>query len=486
MSGEKLLWGGRFSRRPAETARDFSSSLDVDRRMAGCDVRGSIAHARMLAHSGIITDGEARLIVTGLLEVGDELAEGSFVFEPSDEDIHTAVERRLYEKIGNPAGKLHTGRSRNDQVALDEKLYLRDFIDRLQSSLAGLQSSLLCLAAKNRSVIMPFYTHLQPAQPSLFGHWALAYVEMFQRDRERVGDARKRVNISPLGAGAGAGSSLPLDPAFTARELGFDGFFRNSIDAVSDRDALIEVMMAMALIAVHLSRLCEELVLWSSREFNFIEIDQRYCTGSSALPQKKNPDMAELARGKTGAVFGGLFALLTVLKGLPLAYNRDLQEDKAPFFTAADNLLGSLEVITEMIPGTRVNRRAMAEAVEEGFSSAFDLAEFLVRGGVPFREAHRVIGALVRYCRRRNKKPRALSLAELKRFSPLFTREARSLMSARASLEHRRTPGSPSPEMVERELAAWFRRLEAGKSVPPGDAGDRSPGNKTRRSRARR
>lgn len=466
MKKGRMLWGGRFSRGLDEAARLFSSSLDRDIRLAACDVAGSIAHAAMLESCGLLTHREAVEIREGLEQVGRELAASEFVFHESDEDIHTAVERRLGELAGPVSGKLHTGRSRNDQVALDERLYLRDFCDRFDARLAGIQAGLLGVARANRLVVMPAYTHLQPSQPILFSHWALAYIEMFQRDRERLADLRRRVNVSPLGAGAGAGSSLPLDPAETARLLGFEGVFANSLDAVSDRDPLVETLSVMALCAVHLSRLSEELVLWSSREFNFIEIEQRFCTGSSALPQKKNPDMVELARGRTGPVIGALNSLLVTLKGLPLSYNRDLQEDKAPFFAAEDALLPSLEIVARLLPGIRVNREAMLRAVIEGQSTAIDLAEALVRRGVPFREAHHIVGRVVRHCLAAGKPLEEITLAELRAFSRFFDRAARESLKPRVSLRNRLTPGSPNPGRVDAALRAWAARLEADGERP--------------------
>jgi len=451
----RKLWGGRFDRRPAAKTEAFSSSLSVDSRLAQYDVEGSIAHCRMLAHAGIIEKPESEKIIKSLSEIRAALEDDRFLFEPSDEDIHTAVERALYEKIGVLAGKLHTGRSRNDQIVLDERLYVRGLLADLDQGLRGLQKSLLVWVQKNPKAILPAFTHLQHSQAILFGHWGLAYLEMFQRDRDRLADAGRRVNVLPLGASAGAGSSLPLDPDYTAKLLGFSGIFANSLDAVSDRDFLLEVLADLSIVAVHLSRLCEELVLWSSSEFNFIEIDQRYCTGSSALPQKKNPDIPELVRGKAGVVFGGLVALLTTMKSLPLSYNRDLQEDKPPFFNAADAVLSSLEVLAEMIPHTRVNAAVMRRAAETGHVTALDLSEFLVRRGMPFREAHGVVGGVVRQCLAQNKPLAGLSLAELKKHSRLFTREAKNLLSATESVKHRLSPGSSNPDQVAVKIKEW-------------------------------
>jgi argininosuccinate lyase len=456
----KKLWGGRFNQKPAQAAEAFSNSLDVDQRLAEYDVEGSIAHAKMLEHAGLLSGTEAKKMVVGLAEIKTELENETFVFEPSDEDIHTAVERRLYEKIGDLAGKLHTGRSRNDQIVLDERLYVRDLLNQLDAKIKNLQKALLVWTNRYPNLIMPAFTHLQHSQPVLFSHWVLAYLEMFQRDRDRLSDALVRVNVSPLGAGAGGGSSLPLEPEYTAKLLGFPKIFANSLDAVSDRDFLIEVLAGLALVSVHLSRICEEMVLWSSAEFNYLDISAEYCTGSSALPQKKNPDMPELIRGKTGVVFGGLIGLLTTLKGLPLSYNRDLQEDKAPFFAAADAVLNSLEILASVILKTRVNIRAVEKSVETGYLDAFDLAEFLVKKGMPFREAHQVVGKAVKYADAKKKNLANLSLAQLKQFSKLFDQKVKQVLSAKNSVRNRKTAGSTNPNLVSVQLRKWAKLLE--------------------------
>lgn len=466
MTKNKKMWGGRFSRKPASEVESFSTSIAVDYRLARYDIAGSIAHAKMLAKVGIIKEAEAEKIIAGLSEVKAEIEGNRFSTEPGDEDIHTAIERRLYEKIGEQAGKLHTGRSRNDQIALDERLYVKDLIGQLDQRLKSLQQACLLWLKKYPKVIMPAFTHLQHSQVILFSHWVLAYLEMFQRDRERLRDALNRVDVSPLGAGAGGGSSLPLDPEYSAKLLGFGKVFTNSLDAVSDRDFLVEVLADLSLIAVHLSRFCEELVLWSTKEFNYIEIDQRYCTGSSALPQKKNPDIPELVRGKTGLVLGSLMSLLTTLKGLPLSYNRDLQEDKAPFFASADTVLDSLAIISEMIPKIKVNTKAMEKAAESGYPTAIDLAEYLVKKGVSFREAHRIVGAVIKYCDKKNKGfstskgLSALSLPEMKRFSRFFSQDVRKVLSPKDSISNRCTPGSPNPETVCARIQNWTEALK--------------------------
>jgi len=456
----KRLWGSRFDQRPAQAAEEFSNSLNVDQRLAKYDVEGSIAHAKMLENVGLLNGTEAKKMVVGLSEIKTELENETFVFKPSDEDIHTAVERRLYEKIGALAGKLHTGRSRNDQVVLDERLYVRDLITRLDGKIKELQKAFLAWANKYPNLIMPAFTHLQHSQPILFSHWVLAYLEMFQRDRDRLSDALVRVNVSPLGAGAGGGSSLPLKPEYTAKLLGFPKIFANSLDAVSDRDFLIEVLSNLALVSVHLSRISEEMVLWSSAEFNYLDISTEYCTGSSALPQKKNPDIPELIRGKTGTVFGGLISLLTTLKGLPLSYNRDLQEDKAPFFAASDTVLNSLEILASVILKIRINIGAVEKSVEIGYLDAFDLAEFLVKKGLPFREAHQVVGKVVKYADAKKKNLSNLSLAQLKQFSKLFDQKVEQILSAKNSVRNRKTAGSTNPKLVAGQIEKWSKLLE--------------------------
>ncbi len=459
MKGQ-MMWGGRFKRKPTAQTIGFSASLPVDARLGKYDIQGSIAHVKMLRKVGLLKEEEAKKILQGLTEIGKELERGDFLFKPSDEDIHTAVERRLSEKVGKEvAGKLHTGRSRNDQIALDERLYVRDLLSQIDGYLRKLQQALLLWAKRYREVIMPAFTHLQHSQAILFAHWVLAYMEMFERDRQRLAEVRKRVNVSPLGAGAGGGSSLPLDPTYPAKLLKFETLFSNSLDAVSDRDFLVEVVAVSALIAVHLSRLCEELVLWSNEEFGYLKIDERYCTGSSALPQKKNPDIPELVRGKTGCVFGALVSLLTTLKGLPLSYNRDLQEDKAPFFVATDTVRDCLKICAEMIPSIQVDAERMRQSAERGYATAIDLAEFMVGKGVPFRQAHEIVGKIVKYCQAKGKCLEDLSLSELKKFSPLFREEVLEVLSPQGSVQKRKTHGSPNPKLVSEQLEKWAKAL---------------------------
>ena len=388
-------WGGRFTEATNQLVEEFTASVPYDWRLYPYDIAGSRAHAAMLAKTGIITKKDSARIIRGLGDVLKELVSGSFSFSIALEDIHMNIESRLIEKIGPVGGKLHTARSRNDQVALDIRMYLRDEIAEIHDLLGALQKVLVGLADMHRDVVLPGYTHLQRAQPVLLGHHLLAYYEMFERDRDRLTDCFRRVNILPLGAGALAGTVLPIDRRFVARQLGFSGLCENSMDAVSDRDFAIEFAADCAQIMMHLSRLCEELVIWSSAEFGFITLPDAFTTGSSIMPQKKNPDVAELARGKTGRVYGSLMALLTIMKGLPLAYNRDMQEDKEPLFDAGDTVTLSLAVLAEMLKGIEVRREVMRRAAGDGFITATDLADYLVRKGMPFRQAHEVVGKAV-------------------------------------------------------------------------------------------
>jgi argininosuccinate lyase len=446
------LWGGRFGAATADAVEAFTASVDIDARLYRHDIAGSIAHAKMLARQRIITARDGRKIVRGLKAVEREINQGRFRFSPADEDVHMNVERRLTEKIGASGGKLHTARSRNDQVALDMRLFLRDELTAILESLAGLKREFARAAKRNIDVLMPGYTHLQPAQPVLFAHHWLAYCEMFERDEERFAGCRERVNVMPLGSGALAGTTLPIDRAYVARLLGFPRISRNSIDAVSDRDFILEFLSASAILFVHLSRLAEELILWSSQEFGFVELPDRYCTGSSMMPQKKNPDVPELIRGKTGRVFGHLNALLTIMKGLPLAYNRDLQEDKTPLFDTVDTVKSSLEMAREIVRGMKVNRRRMLSAARNGFMNATDLADYLVRRGLPFRAAHGVVGKIVRHCIERGRRIEELPLSELKRFSARFERDVYRYLSVESMVQRRRSPGGTARFNVLRRL----------------------------------
>ncbi len=461
------IWKGRFQGGLHPEALRFSTSLPVDRRLYEEDIDGSQAHARMLARQKIISATDARTIVRGLEKIRKEIRSGTFdplAQKTGDgrfvaEDIHMAIESRLITLVGDPGGRLHTARSRNDQIALDERLYLRTTIALVSDRVRGLQRALVQLARRYQSVVMPGYTHLQHGQPMLFAHHLLAYVEMLERDHARFADCRRRALRSPLGAGALAGSAFPIDRAAVAKDLGFDGIVENSVDAVSDRDALLEFLSGAAIVMMHLSRLAEELVLWSTREWGFVEIGDSFATGSSIMPQKKNPDMAELVRGKTGRVYGDLVALLTTMKGLPLAYNRDLQEDKEPLFDAADTVASSLQIMALMIPSITVHGFRFEKDLVSDFSTATDLADFLVRKGMPFRAAHAVVGTIVRTSGEQGKGLEALTLQELTRHSELFTEEALELLDPRTSVRAKRSAGSTSPEEVRKALARWDRAL---------------------------
>ena len=446
------LWGGRFTSRTARSVEAFTASINVDYRLYRHDIRGSIAHARMLAKQRIISAHDARKIVRGLQAIEREIESGRFAFSPADEDIHMNIERRLVEKIGAAGGKLHTARSRNDQVALDMRLYLREEVGSIVQSLRALQQELARAAKKHLDVVMPGYTHLQRAQPVLFSHHLFAYFDMFERDRERFLSGLERINVLPLGAGALAGTTFPIDRNYVAKLLDFPRVSKNSIDTVSDRDFILEFLSASAILFVHLSRLAEEMILWSSQEFGFVELPDRYCTGSSMMPQKKNPDVPELIRGKTGRVFGHLQSLLTTMKGLPLAYNRDLQEDKIPLFDTVDTVRASLEIIRELIAEMKISKEAMLAATRDGFMNATDLADYLVRRGLPFRTAHEVAGKVVRYCVDRKRRIEELSLAEFNRFSDKIGKDIHNYLSAEAGIGRRRAPGGTARRNVLRRL----------------------------------
>jgi argininosuccinate lyase len=413
---------------------------------------GSIAHAKMLAKQRIISSSDAGKIVRGLQAIEREIENGKFAFSAADEDIHMNIERRLSERIGSAGGKLHTARSRNDQVALDMRLFLRDEVKLILDALAALRQELAKAAQKHLDVIMPGYTHLQRAQPVLFAHHLLAYVEMFERDSERFADGLERINVLPLGSGALAGTTFPIDRNYVAKLLGFRRISKNSIDAVSDRDFLLEFLAAASILFVHLSRIADELVLWSSQEFGFIELPDGYCTGSSMMPQKKNPDVPELIRGKTGRVFGHLHALLTIMKGLPLAYNRDLQEDKLPLFDTVDTVKASVTMMSEIVAGIKVRRERMQRAVEDGFMNATDVADYLAERGVPFRDAHEITGRLVQFCLANHKRIDDLSLDEFKRFSAKFDKSIYDYLQVEAVVARRSALGGTARQNVLRRL----------------------------------
>jgi argininosuccinate lyase len=448
----KKLWGGRFAAGTTNSVEAFTASVDVDSRLYRHDIAGSIAHAKMLARQRIIPARDARKIIRGLKGIEQEIASGKFVFSSADEDIHMNIERRLSEKIGAAGKKLHTARSRNDQVALDMRLFLREEIATIIDSLQLLQRELTGAAKKNLDVIMPGYTHLQRAQPVRFAHHLLAYYEMFERDRERFLSCLDRINVLPLGAGALAGTSFPIDRNYVAKLLGFPRVSKNSIDTVSDRDFILEFVSVAAIMFVHLSRLAEELVLWSSQEFGFVELPDRYCTGSSMMPQKKNPDVPELVRGKAGRVFGHLQALLTIMKGLPLAYNRDLQEDKIPLFDTVDTVKTSVRIMAEIIHGMEVRKDRMLMAAQDGFMNATDLADYLVERGVPFRDAHAISGRIVRHCVAKGCRIGQLSLKDLKGFSKRIDKDIYGFLSTESVVNRRRAFGGTARGNVMRRL----------------------------------
>lgn len=453
-------WGGRFTEATDSLVEAFTASVEFDKRLAPYDVRGSIAHARMLGETGIVTKKEAAAMERSLREILDEIESGSFEFDPALEDVHMNIEARLIEKLGDVGAKLHTARSRNDQVALDLRMFLKDAIGETAAALRRLQGSLVAVAEANLDVSIPGYTHLQHGQLVLLAHHVLAYVEMFERDAGRLADALRRVDVMPLGACAVAGTTLPIDREMVARELGFSTVARNSVDAVSDRDFAIEYLADVALIGVHLSRLGEELVLWSTKEFGFITLGEAFCTGSSMLPQKRNPDVPELVRGLSGQLIGKLVALLTTLKGLPLSYNRDLQHDKQLVFQSTDIVLSSLEVMARMLPTLRVNCDAVARALEDDSILAVDVAEYLVRKGVPFRRAHEIVGRVVAAAERGEKKLKELGLDELRAHADVFDADVYEVLDVEGSLERKASAGSTAPAMVRKEVRRWKRRLE--------------------------
>jgi argininosuccinate lyase len=460
MSTNKM-WGGRFAEGPAAAMQDITPSIDFDNRLAEQDIACSRAHAAMLAARGIISADDCERILSGLSAIGKEIAEGRFVYRRELEDIHLNIEARLAELAGDAAGRLHTARSRNDQVATDFRLWLRDGCARAGAALAALQLALVEQAEAHADAIMPGYTHMQPAQPVTFGHHCLAHVEMFARDLGRFRDAAARLNESPLGAAALAGTSFPIDRDMTARELGFDRPMRNSLDAVSARDFALEFLSAAAICMTNLSRLAGELVQWTSPAFGFVRLPDAYTTGSSIMPQKRNPDAAELVRGKTGRVLGDFVALATVVKGLVLAYGSDLQEDKERVFDAADTLLLSLRVMRGMIGALAVDREAMRRAAEKGFPTATDLADWLVRvPGRPFREAHHIAGAIVKRAEELDTGLADLPIGEMRKIEPAISEDVFSVLSLEASVNSRQSPGGTAPARVREQAAFWRKTLE--------------------------
>ncbi|MEI6715066.1 MAG: argininosuccinate lyase [Verrucomicrobiota bacterium] len=453
------MWKGRFQQPTAELLQTYSESISFDWRLWPFDVVGSIAHAAALEKAGLITAEEREAIGTGLREIGAEIEAGTFVFKRELEDIHMNIEAELTRRIGAAGAKLHTARSRNDQVALDIRLYLREECDLIEGLVTGLQASLVGLAERYQSVVIPGYTHLQRAQPVYFAHHLLAYVEMFHRDCLRIADCRTRINVFPLGSGAIAGSTILLDRHLVAKLLDFPEITQNSMDAVSDRDFAIELLSVLSIIAMHLSRLSEDVILWASSEFHFLTLSDAFTTGSSLMPQKKNPDVAELTRGKTGRVYGNLMSLLTMMKGLPMTYNRDMQEDKEAIFDSLDTVKAALGVFAPMMEAARVNVARCAEAVADPNLLATDLADYLVNHGVPFRSAHEVIGRAVGLCSERGCELTELTLADYQGLSPVFEADVHDVLTVERSMAARQAVGAPSPQNVAMQLERWRARL---------------------------
>lgn len=447
------LWGGRFTKETDQLVYNFNASISFDQKFYEQDIRGSIAHVTMLAKQGILTEEEKKTIIEGLEGIREDVEKGTLQITAEYEDIHSFVEANLIDRIGAPGKKLHTGRSRNDQVALDMKLYTRDEIEELDKLLEELLEVLLKLMKENTETYMPGFTHLQKAQPITFAHHMGAYFEMFKRDRSRMHDIYKRMNYCPLGSGALAGTTYPLDRDYTAELLGFDGPTLNSMDSVSDRDYLIELLSAMSTIMMHLSRFSEEIIIWNSNEYQFVELDDAYSTGSSIMPQKKNPDIAELVRGKTGRVYGALTSLLTTMKGIPLAYNKDMQEDKEFVFDAIDTTKGCLALFTGMIRTMRLRKEKMESSAKNGFTNATDAADYLVNHGVPFRDAHGIVGQLVLYCIEKNIALDDMSLEEFQEISPVFEKDIYDAISMKTCVEMRNTIGAPGKAAMEQVIA---------------------------------
>ncbi len=458
-SGSQKMWGGRFSETTAASMEAYSESVSYDFRLYKYDIAGSKAHATMLAANGILEQNELQQIIDGLDAIEREIDAGEFPFSQELEDVHMNIEKALIDRIGPAGARLHSGRSRNDQVAVDFKMYLRDQCDNIITLLNHVRQAFVTLAHNNMGAIMPGYTHLQRAQPVLVSHHMLAYYEMFTRDRERMEDCRKRLNLSPLGCAAMAGSGLPIDRNQTAKTLGFSGLTANSMDTSGDRDYAIEFLSTCTMIHLHLSRLSEELVLWSTQEFDFVRLPDRFCTGSSIMPQKKNPDIVELMRGKTGRVVGSLITLITIMKGLPLTYNRDLQEDKEPVFDTVETVSASLSIIAELLGDLQFNREKMAEATEKGCMTATDLADYLVVKKVPFRKAHAIVGQAVAYCIDNGKELPELSLAEFQQFSKEIKEDVYNVLSVEGSINSRNSIGGTGHLRVKQALETAEKTL---------------------------
>lgn len=444
----KKLWGGRFQSSTNKQCEDYTASIHIDKRLYAYDIAGSIAHATMLAKSRIISQKEAAKIISGLKSILKEITAGKFIFKQVDEDIHMAIEKKLIAKIGQVGEKLHTARSRNDQVLLDVRLFLRDETEAIIQGISQLQKILLTIAEKNIKVVMPGYTHMQHAQPILFSHYVMAYYFMLKRDKERFSQCLARTNVLPLGVGALAGVNYPVQREFTAKLLKFPKVSENSIDTVSDRDFIIEFLATSSILIMHLSRLAEELVMWSSSEFEFVELADAFCTGSSIMPQKKNPDVAELIRGKSGKIYGNLMALLTLLKGLPLSYNRDLQEDKEPLFDTVDTVKDTLAITGELVRTMKVRAKNMTHKMAKGLMEATDVADYLVLKGIPFRQSHFIVGSLVKYCLKEHKEFHDLKLAEYRQFSPKFGQDIFSFIKIDNCLSRKKSTGGTAPQKV--------------------------------------
>lgn len=455
------LWGGRFAKGNDHLMEDFHSSIQFDKRLYKEDITGSLAHSKMLAKQGIISEEEGKTIAKALKEILAEIETGEAEFDVAAEDIHMNVETMLIAKIGDIGKKLHTARSRNDQVALDARLYLLKETDQIIDLLKEMEETLLAMAEEHKETVMPGYTHLQKAQPVTFAHHLLAYFEMFLRDIGRLTDSKKRLSVMPLGSGALAGTVFPLDRNFVAKELGFNDITMNSMDGVSDRDFVIEFLSAASMIMMHLSRFSEEVVLWSTGEFAFVSLDDAYATGSSIMPQKKNPDAAELVRGKTGRVYGDLMALLTVMKGIPLAYNKDMQEDKEALFDAVDTVKGCLMIFRPMLSTLKINKDTMRQKAEGGFINATDAADYLAERGVPFREAHAIIGNIVLECEKEGKSLKEMTIEDWKNHSAVFQDDIYDFIAIENSVKRRDIPGAPAPSQTEKVLQGARKRLDA-------------------------
>ena len=453
------LWGGRFTKQTNQLVHNFNESISFDQKFYRQDIAGSIAHVTMLAKQGILSNEDKEAIVNGLMSIREDLDNGTLEITTEHEDIHSFVEAVLTERIGEAGKRLHTGRSRNDQVALDMKLYTRDEIDEMDELLKGLLEALLALMEENLHTYMPGFTHLQKAQPITLAHHVGAYYEMFRRDRGRLADIRKRMNYCPLGSGALAGTTYPLDRAYSAELLGFDGPTLNSMDSVADRDYLIELLSALSTISMHLSRFCEEIIIWNTNEYRFVEMDDSYSTGSSIMPQKKNPDIAELIRGKAGRVYGALVSMLTITKGIPLAYNKDLQEDKELTFDAIDTVKGCLLLFTGMVSSMTFRKDVMEESAKKGFTNATDAADYLVNHGVAFRDAHGIIGQLVLTCIEKDISLDELSLEEYKSVSPVFEEDIYEAISMKTCVEKRMTIGAPGAEAMKQVIEIYKKEL---------------------------